>query len=68
MTNATIRRPGEGEPLINMLGAKVLIRITGRETNGCYAMIEAEQPPNSRRRRFTSTTGKTKRSRFCKVV
>ncbi len=47
MTNATIRRPGEGEPLINMLGAKVLIRITGRETNGCYAMIEAEQPPNS---------------------
>lgn len=45
--SATIRSPGEGELLVNLLGAKVLIRITGKETGGQYALIEAEQPPNS---------------------
>ena len=36
--------PGEGESLTNHLGARILIRITGQETAGAYAVVEAEQP------------------------
>lgn len=47
MTMVVVRGPQEGEALVNPMGAKVLIRITGKETGGSYAMIEGEQLPGS---------------------
>lgn len=47
MTKAVVRQPGEGEALINVLGASVLIRVTGADTNERYTVIEAEQPADA---------------------
>lgn len=47
MGKETVRQPGEGEQLVNFLGARVLIRITGKETGGLYTLVEAEQPADA---------------------
>ncbi len=41
---AIIRLPGEGQAVINPIGAPTLVRLTGEETGGAYSILEAEQP------------------------
>ena len=47
MTEKVVLGPGEGEAHTNHLGARILIRMSGRETGGAYAVVEAEQPVDS---------------------
>ena len=44
MTEVTVSASGDGERLVNFLGAEVLLRLTGEHTGGQFAITEADQP------------------------